>query len=354
MIGALRKWVVEGTALAGIPRLLHRKAFKDRVAILMYHGVVEKPLSVGDWCFLPADRFRRQIEYLRREFDVVPLATAVERLSSGRVTRPTAAITFDDGYQNNYDVAFPILKKARLPAIVFLTTGLIDTEATLWFCRLVQALGDTTEKRLHWSGTSIDIGDMYEREKASRFLQQELKNLSPEALGRELRKVLSALRADIDKPVARDSPFRMLDSESVRAMAASGLIEFGAHTHGHAILSRLTPEKQQEEIERSVRLVESMSGSKCRFFAYPNGRKQDYDEASKRILRSLGMTAAVTTVFSENHALTPLLELGRYGVGADLSEAGFIWLAHHATARLGRLRARLKGRGDGTPPYPGH
>ena len=87
----------------------------------MYHGVVRKPLAVPDWCFISEQNFSRQMEYLHRNFKVVSLTQAAEDLRENRINEPTAVITFDDGYQNVCDVAYPLLSRLGLPATVFLS-----------------------------------------------------------------------------------------------------------------------------------------------------------------------------------------------------------------------------------------
>src|SRR5262245_37741732 len=107
-------------ASAGIPRMLHQLAFRRRVSVLMYHAVIEHPLEVDDWCFLQRQAFVDQLAYLIKYFDIVTLTEACARMYDGSVSRPTVALTFDDGFQNNYDVVFPILKAAGVPATIFL------------------------------------------------------------------------------------------------------------------------------------------------------------------------------------------------------------------------------------------
>ncbi|MBV9079936.1 MAG: polysaccharide deacetylase family protein, partial [Elusimicrobia bacterium] len=72
--------LIRAAVAAGAPRLIHRFLHAGDVAILMYHAVTERPLSVPDWCFVEADSFRRQMTYLKRHFDVVPLSSVVKRL----------------------------------------------------------------------------------------------------------------------------------------------------------------------------------------------------------------------------------------------------------------------------------
>jgi hypothetical protein len=87
---------------SGAPRLLHRHFFPQKLTIITYHAVIRTPLKIYDWCFLDEESFRQQLTYLQKHFEVVSLAAAVEALRAGKLNRPTAVITLDDGYQDNY------------------------------------------------------------------------------------------------------------------------------------------------------------------------------------------------------------------------------------------------------------
>src|SRR5439155_21705017 len=116
---------------------------------------------------------------------------------------------------------------------------------------------------------------------------------------------------------------------AARALHASGLFQLGAHTHRHTILTRIAEERRRDEVERSLREVAALSGRPCRSFAYPNGRREDYDPAAIALLRSLGVRVAVTSLAGPNVTGTPPLELCRYGIGEGTSLASFACLVHH-------------------------
>ncbi|HEY3266055.1 MAG TPA: polysaccharide deacetylase family protein [Armatimonadota bacterium] len=332
----LKSFVLNAFARLGIPRRLHRARFSDRLTILMYHGVVRSPLPIEDWCFLQEAAFREQMHYLKAHFDVLPLSDAVSRLREGRISQPTAAITFDDGYQCVHDVCLPILSELGLPATVYLTTAPVGTDETIWFCRLIDGLSETSKTRLEWDGREWDLAGPAAKSRACAELQAALKERSPAELERELAGILRALGVAVDRHAPPGSPFRLLDPPSIQAMAAGGLIAFGAHTHTHAILSRVPPEERRGEISRSVSEVERLAGRPCSTFAYPNGRSQDYDAPTMAALADLGIETAVTTIEGPNDRLTPPLELRRYGIGSDLSSAGFQMLIHHTSSMLKR------------------
>jgi peptidoglycan/xylan/chitin deacetylase (PgdA/CDA1 family) len=316
-------------SLIGVPRFLQSEGARRSLTIVAYHGVVRTPLAVPDWGFLDETAFRRQVHYLARHFDVVPLSAAAERLRDGRLNAPTAAITFDDGFQNTRDVAFPILREAGLPATVFLITSLVGTDSIPWFCRLHQALGGATRPAVEWNGLCLALSGPDTRVRAGTALRRHLKRLRQPDLLAEVRGIVAALGADPDGRAEPGSPFRMLTREAVGEMAASGLIEFGGHTHTHAILSRLTPDEQRDEIERSLNAVRHLTGRPCTLFAYPNGKSEDFDGETVEILASAGVRTAVTAVSGPNGPGAPLLRLGRCSIGATTSMGRFRLKVHH-------------------------
>jgi peptidoglycan/xylan/chitin deacetylase (PgdA/CDA1 family) len=309
-----------------LPQILNGLFYRNHLKILMYHAVVRSPLKVYDMCFLGESSFRSQMKYIKNHFEVVPLSESIERIRNGRIYRPTVTITFDDGYQNNYDVAFPILREARLPATIFLTTGPVNTSDTFWFSRLNHALAQTKEPYFNWGGHRFDLSGSVAKAQASVAIKTMLKELAQPQLLTELRKIILDLGDDPDHPLESGSPFRVLNHEAIADMLASGLIELGAHTH--AILSRLSPQERLVEIERSLTEIHKLIGRPCELFAYPNGCHGDYDAETIKTLEAQGARAAVTAIKGQNDGMTPVMELKRYGIYANLSMTNFLRMIH--------------------------
>ena len=324
----------------GSPRFLHSRVYRNQLSILMYHAVIREPLQVRDWCFLDEDAFRKQISYVKQHFRVVPLSEAIQMLTTGSLDVPTLAITFDDGYQNNYDVAFPILANYDCPATIFLSTRYIDSDRTLWFCRLNLALALSAKRSLMWNGVSLDISRPAQKASASVVLRQALKTRHPFSIDELVTDICQKLEVNPDRKFESGSPYHLLRTDAIRCMMKSGLIDFGAHTHNHAILSHLSPTEQQDEISGSIKLVERLTGRPCKSFAYPNGSADDYDLSSIEILKSAGVETAVSTLSGPNTRSTPLLELRRYGVGSDLDL--FKFMVRHVTHRIRQIGAHRK------------
>jgi hypothetical protein len=120
---------------AGVP-LFARWRRSGRLAILMFHGVEGEPLSPPCDYVLDVATLRRELEYVRRHFHVLPLEEALERLRDGTLPRCAATLTFDDGTRNLATHAAPVLRDLQLPAAVFLATGPMGTGEALWPDRL--------------------------------------------------------------------------------------------------------------------------------------------------------------------------------------------------------------------------
>lgn len=124
---------------AGVPAVARRR-HRDMLAILMFHGVEDQPLSPPCWHVNDAALYRRQLDYVRRHFNVLPLEEALAALAAGTLPPRALAITFDDGTRNLATHALPVLRDLNLPAAVFVATGPIGTGETLWPDRLWLAI----------------------------------------------------------------------------------------------------------------------------------------------------------------------------------------------------------------------
>ena len=298
------------------------------LVILLYHAIVRTPLALPDWCFLSESAFRGQVDYLRQHFDVLPLSEAAARLNRGQLERPTAVLTFDDGFQNSYDVAFPILREAGLPSAYFVSTALIDTSDTIWFCRVNRALARTSLEALDWEGERLALGSVADKLRAWGVLKVKLKALPHPGLLDATRSLVSALGDDPQVPIDTDSPYRMLDQATIETMVQTDSIEIGAHTESHAILSLLSPRERRDEIVGSLEWVAQATGRRCELFAYPNGDVHDYDADTLQVLEAHDVRVSVTAVPGLNHPETPPLELRRFAVGPTWSLDQFASIVH--------------------------
>ncbi len=274
---------------------------KSRLRILAYHGVCEDQLAREAWVpayFVKRSAFEAQLSYLQRHAAMLRLSEAIARLRNNDLPDRCVCLTFDDGYANTLHVAYPLLEKYRMPATIFLATAYVESGDFLPFDRL--RLIQSGRGRSSDSGSSADDPLMGYRTKpldlVLELASQEWNRVKPQ-VSQDQRESLRPLRAE---------ELQRFDSR---------LIEFGAHSHTHCILSNETPARREAEIMVSVQSVRRWTGRPVRVFSYPNGQPRDFGERDKEVLRSQGIEAAVTTISGANRHGCDLFELHRYPVG---------------------------------------
>lgn len=279
----------------------------SRLLVLCYHNVE------GTWCFPagPGEGERgleRQLRMLRRLFHVMPLEDAVARLADGRPLPPrAAAITFDDGYRDNLELAVPLLERLGLPATFFLVPGLLSNESVPWWEVLSWAVREATVPAVSWQDNSWTLDDLRARRTANDALQSRLKRLS----AADRQAAVAVLADQLEPAGARPSAERMfLDWDEAAELVTRGF-PIGSHTCGHAILSGEAPDAQHRDLVDSRRLLTERLAVGVDLLAYPNGTTADYDAHTLDAARDAGYAAALTTREGFNGRTTPNLELKR-------------------------------------------
>jgi peptidoglycan/xylan/chitin deacetylase (PgdA/CDA1 family) len=310
-----RRIVSLGCKCPGFRPLLHRVR-AGSIAIVMYHGVTPKRLPVFNWCQLHLPDFEQQIEFLARQYTILPLSEVIDRMTRrAPLPRNPVALTFDDGFRNVLTTAYPVLKRHQAPATVFPVTGFIGTRQPAWPERLYHAVATTAQQEVALGNRALVLTSSIERAAAYRALAARLKTLPNDQKDAELAKLHEQLEVSAEVP--SDSPLATLDWPEIAQLERTGLIEFGSHTHSHPILARCAPEAQYDELLRSHDILREHLG-RCDLLAYPNGSRADFTADTQRFAAEVGYSAALGTEPGLNrHRSGDLYALRRINVGAD-------------------------------------
>jgi peptidoglycan/xylan/chitin deacetylase (PgdA/CDA1 family) len=289
---------------------------RPSVAILMHHRVHDAVADPWDLCVSPA-HFEEQMQYLRRHHAVLGLRRLTELLAAGRLPRRAVVLTFDDGYVDNLLVAKPILERWELPATFFVTTGKLGEPRDYWWDELSRifleagslpatldvALSDGplrheladaavyTEEdcRRHRGWRASADGDPTARHAIVRALNERL-YARPE---QDKREALSALFAWAKlSPQGRASD-RTLSPDELIAAEDGGLIEIGAHSVTHPVLTSLPAAAQRDEITQCKSRLEEVLGHPVSSFCYPHGA---YSAQTVAFVRDAAFASACSVV----------------------------------------------------------
>ncbi len=305
-------WAVHHLGFFLLIRFLHHRLYGPGVRILFYHRVeaFSAETDLLGRCPLTAREFEKHLSHLCRFYHVVSLEQAQEILASGRPVPPNlVAITFDDGYRNNYTVAMPLLRKYGVTATVFVVSSAIDGEP-LWFDQIFSWFANTTVPALRFSkvDSELNLTCLAGRRGALRRVLSVMKSLP----NRERIEAMSELRDKLEVPLpdCELEDKAMLKWDELRDMAQSRLITIGAHTVTHPILTHLDDNEIRTEIEDSCRRIAQELGRPVRFFAYPNG---DYNSTAQSAVRGCGLVGCATQGNGFNPPGTDLTVLRRLG-----------------------------------------
>lgn len=280
-----KDFLAQCLAKGGITRLVShvRSLLAGDLLILAYHRVWD----ISDENRFPYDvelvsaslaDFGWQMQYLQANFTPITFEK-LSRILDGLDDCPTrpVIVTFDDGYEDNYEEAFPILNAFGIPATMFLSTDYIGTEKTFWYDHLTHLLL-TTERHSTFVaslGTNLELGEVRSRREAVRRLLTQLKRMPNDRRLAVLDELDTSLGGDAEHSAAVESC--PMSWEQVREMSSAG-IEFGSHTATHPILANVDDATLRRELEESKRTIESHTGKPIAAISYPVGGTTAIDD----------------------------------------------------------------------------
>jgi len=293
------KYLKQALALP-IFRSLPQK-FTGRASVIMYHSLTAERLpndqnerfAPNKTIYIDQETFEDQIKFISKKFRCLDLKEALFELEQGSLPRSSAVITFDDGYLDNLTLALPILEKYKVPAALFVATGLADGSAGLWWQELESAIdkAKVIDIRFNDKRFTFETQTFSGKFRAYNRLAQYLKTLaSPEAAS-----FMSLIWEQVgDKS---DTTSKILSWDDIRLMDENPLITIGSHSVSHRSLSSLSAEELRSELVHSKVRLEKELGHPVYYFCYPYGTASEVGPREFEAVKQAGYRAAFTTRF---------------------------------------------------------
>jgi peptidoglycan/xylan/chitin deacetylase (PgdA/CDA1 family) len=325
------KWIIaifiHYTGLLIVLRAIRRKFFgQTNWTIITYHNIVgadekRRADTQPGMCVL-ANSFDKQMRYISRNFNIISIERLVAAICEGQdIPANTIAVTFDDGWRDNYTHAFPILKKYKIPAMIFLATDLIKTgkippfleismllgKSDIWPAKAVNIFRQIIDKHnLTATIPRLNAGQLQLMARNPYHFMRTLMMLEYKHMHEIIDSMLRELH--IDKAEWCDIRW-MMNVAEIREMAASG-IEFGSHGESHDLMVLIELEQVTRELKQSKEYIEGLLGKKIDILAYPNG---DYNDAIKTEVLAAGYLGAMAMYNEETTENIDRLALKRTG-----------------------------------------
>ena len=307
---------------------------KDQLLILTSYRTLPGDTSVLRFeqpgMYVKPETLAMHIDTLLQEgFEIVSLSDWLKKKQRKEsLPAKAVAITFDDGWRDNFTYALPILKDKKCPATIFVVSRLVGYHGDFWPGRLAKAVLHiaATEKELWQQPEAASIKELFGELK-------DLNTISIEEFDRaisgakifsdsQMHSMLDDLEEAFKTPLAEERV--LIDEVELRGFVDSGLIDIGSHTCDHIrLLDTLSVVAMQEQVVDSAKELKLLAKQACELFCFPNG---DYSEQSLELVKE-NYLAACTTVHGWNNAGSDMHLLRRVNMHEDMTNTRIKFLA---------------------------
>ncbi len=265
-----------------------REVRKDVLVIFGWHRIsprsgFETPFAEDVYGPTP-DEFEQAIVWLKENTRIISedelLDFVARKKGPGRLS---VLVTFDDGYRDNYALAYPILKKHGVPAVFFLPSKMIDDRAMGWWDLSAFILKHTKKQQIDLGGRRFSLPG--ERDQAIAFFHKTMQLERYETTKDLVAEVAKACEVELPAREAREK--ELMSWAEVREVADGG-VTISSHTHTHRVLATLDPASQREELALSKAMLEEKIGRPVRSIAYPVGGYSHFTAETRNLARDVG------------------------------------------------------------------
>ena len=353
----LRKLALNALHFSGAGRLMAPLTSGVGVVFMLHRVRPAPPGELGPNRILEVtpEFLDQTIEVVKAKgFDIVSLDDAHARLAEGDFDRRFACFTFDDGYRDNREYAYPIFQRHGVPFAIYVPTDYPDGHGDLWWLKLeaVIAAVEAIDLRIDGVATRLETRTRSQRDEVFARVYWWLRSLA-EADARAIVNELCALHGVEAANLCRDL---VMGWDELRELCRDPLVTIGAHTRRHMSLAKLSLSEARLEVEESLNRLQKELGRPIRHFSYPYGDETSAGQREFDLVKELGFATAVTTrkgVLFPEHAWCPT-GLPRLSLNGDFQSTHYVkvmmtgapfafWNAARSL-RPGAIAARITGR----------
>ena len=265
--------------------------WKGRGAILMYHRIlpderINEDLNLG--LAVSCSNFENQVKMMKSKYKSCSMDEFLNNLKKDK-NEFMLTITFDDGYKDNLIHALPILEKYEVPALIYITTRFLKQHVDLWWFELIETIQNKSALRFNYEKHNFNFILKSQKQKFSTYLA--------------LRKIFMKLKIDrqielleiITGTKERKNYSKIcLSPEEVKILDNHDLITIGSHGHNHLNFKILNDEEIQNDVGKSLEVLENLLNHKIKHFCYPYGGRKEASFREYSIIKKSNLDSAAT------------------------------------------------------------
>lgn len=288
----------------------------DGLLILLFHGVVKEHChGIRNYTrkHLQQDYFASVLKAFRGAGTALSMDEVVWHYQEQKPFPPNAfAVTFDDGFENNYSVAAPVLTDMNIPYTVYICTQFVDENMMSWIDQIEMCLENAYSGaiRLPWSDVTVPFQTEEERVRLLDNIRRNAKNDANLSLGGLVDSVFQQCGQKV--VMQSNDPLDLkLTWKQVLALRDDDLCIIGGHTHTHAILSHCGDKELEEELSGSLAMLASKASILTHHYSYPEGKAHCFDDRTITKLQAHGIVCSPTAIDGVNNQTESLFHLKR-------------------------------------------
>jgi len=308
---------------SGIFVFYKRFVMNGKVTILMFHRVTDTFFDVS--LLVKRKTFEECMKYIAQSYPVISMDFLIQNFDEWKnIPDNSFVITFDDGWIDSYNTAYPILNQLKLPATIYLTTGFVSSKCSYWQEELnfllIQILANkqvflNTDNTISTPEISLKLRDLISKSEGEpvifKFIDY-LKKFTHDKISKTISDLQAFLKEHSIK-VSEDRHRSFANWVELNNIKDSN-ISFGSHTVNHPILTNEQTNVVKEEISKSREIIEKETGRNIIHFCYPNG---NYNDDIKGIV-SKSYKSACTTKGGFVSKESDIYSLNRIGINEEM------------------------------------
>ncbi len=285
------------------------KLQKGKHSIFLFHGVIEKSFNgIRNYTkkHILKEEFENLLVNLKKKGEPLSLDQVIN-FHNEKTPLPdfSFSITFDDGFENNYSIAKPILEKLSIPATFYISTNLVDKNLMTWidqieFC--IDTLGTRTFD-LPWNSLPIKV---FSKKTKIDFLDDIRKNIKKNPNKFVPKEIVRYIFNHCEMVLisSNDGPLdKKMNWNQVYNLHSHELFSVGGHSHNHVSLGLLKPNEMKKEIMRSIKFLKDKANIETQHYSYPEGQEIDFDRNVVQFLKKNRIKCCPTAIYGQNDNL---------------------------------------------------
>ena len=297
----------------------HHRIYNE-LTILLYHGVTHiksKGIENHSKKHIDIHEFKQQMKYLRDNCNVISIEDFLIARNNAEDLEPRSVIiSFDDGFRNNYTNAAPILEEFSLPAVFYISSGIVNTNLMFWVDIIEDCINITDKSSIKINlnkEVEFRLLNVDDKITALNMIKSFCKNSSIDKKNQIIEELEK--HTEVKASVEHSDNYEKINWNELKKMHDSNLFTIGGHSLYHDILSTMENHHLRREIRSSLDLLENNLNTTINHYSYPEGQNNHYGSKTIKILKEFGIKCSPSAIVGLNTYKTDLFNLRRIMVG---------------------------------------